>query len=129
MTISRFFLAEVLIDEDRKPEARVELQRVIDAPISQEWAPEDQEYKAKAAALVPSMARHPQVLRALDAARGRVDPSALVLRVQGLRALCNLPRVLRLLIRGKIDPIKTFLKTRTPAAAAAARLLRRGDGR
>ena len=52
-TISRFFLAEVLIDEDRKPEARAELQRVIDAPISQEWAPEDQEYTAKAAALLP----------------------------------------------------------------------------
>jgi hypothetical protein len=52
-TISRFFLAELLIDEDRKPEARAELQRVIDAPISQEWAPEDQEYKEKAAALLP----------------------------------------------------------------------------
>jgi hypothetical protein len=26
---------------------------VIDAPISQEWAPEDQEYKEKAAALLP----------------------------------------------------------------------------
>ena len=52
-TISRFFLAELLIDEDRKPEARAELQKVIDAPISREWAPEDQEYKAKAAALLP----------------------------------------------------------------------------
>jgi tetratricopeptide (TPR) repeat protein len=51
-TISRFFLAEVLIDEDRKEEARTELQKVIDAPLSQEWAPEDQEYKAKAAALL-----------------------------------------------------------------------------
>ena len=51
-TISRFFLAEVLIDEDRRPEARAELQQVIDAPLSVEWAPEDQEYKAKAAALL-----------------------------------------------------------------------------
>jgi hypothetical protein len=51
-TISRFFLAEVLIDEDRKPEARAELQRLIDAPLSEEWAPEDQEYKVKAAALL-----------------------------------------------------------------------------
>ena len=79
--------------------------------------------KARAAALVPEMARHPLALRAIVAARGRVDPSALVLRVQGLRALRNLPRVLRLLIRGKIDPIKTFLRTKTPAAAAAARVL------
>jgi tetratricopeptide (TPR) repeat protein len=51
-TISRFFLAEVLIDEDRKDEARTELQKVIDAPLSEEWAPEDQEYKAKATALL-----------------------------------------------------------------------------
>jgi hypothetical protein len=51
-TISRFFLAEVLIDEDRKEEARTELQKVIDAPLSEQWAPEDQEYKAKAAALL-----------------------------------------------------------------------------
>ena len=51
-TISRFFLAEVLIDEDRKPEARAELQKVIDAPLSEEWAPEDKEYKDKATALL-----------------------------------------------------------------------------
>jgi hypothetical protein len=51
-TISHFFLAEVLIDEDRRLEARAELQKVIDAPLSAEWAPEDQEYKAKAAALL-----------------------------------------------------------------------------
>ena len=51
-TISRFFLAEVLIDEDRKPEARAELQKIIDAPLSEEWAPEDQEYKARATALL-----------------------------------------------------------------------------
>jgi hypothetical protein len=51
-TISRFFLAEVLIDEDRRAEARAELQKVVDAPLSKEWAPEDQEYKAKAAALL-----------------------------------------------------------------------------
>jgi len=51
-TISRFFLAEVLIDEDRKEQARTELQRVIDAPISEQWAPEDKEYKDKATALL-----------------------------------------------------------------------------
>src|SRR5438270_6506671 len=43
--------------------------------------------KAKAAALVPAMAKHSHALRAVVAARGTVDPSALVLRVQGLRAL------------------------------------------
>jgi TRAP transporter TatT component family protein len=51
-TISRFFLAEVLIDDDRKEQARTELQRVIDAPISEQWAPEDKEYKDKATALL-----------------------------------------------------------------------------
>ena len=51
-TISHFFLAELLIDEDRKPEARAELQKVIDAPLSVEWAPEDKEYKDKATALL-----------------------------------------------------------------------------
>jgi succinate dehydrogenase/fumarate reductase iron-sulfur protein len=79
--------------------------------------------KAKAAALLPKMAKHPRTLRAIVALRGRVDPSALVLRVQGWRVLANLPRALRLLVRGKIDPIKTFLRRKTPAAAAAARLL------
>lgn len=51
-TISRFFLAEVLIDEDRRQEARAELQKIIDAPLSEEWAPEDKEYKARATALL-----------------------------------------------------------------------------
>ena len=53
--LSRFFLAEVLIDEDRDAEARAELQKVIDAPLSVEWAPEDAEYKARARALLERM--------------------------------------------------------------------------
>ena len=48
--------------------------------------------KAKAAALVPGMAQHALALRAIVAARGRVDPGALVLRVQGLRAFSNICR-------------------------------------
>jgi hypothetical protein len=51
-TISRYFLAELLADQKRTAEARAELQRVIGAPISDEWAPEDREYKQKAAALL-----------------------------------------------------------------------------
>jgi fumarate reductase (CoM/CoB) subunit B len=83
--------------------------------------------KAKAAALVPGMAKHSHALRAVVAMRGRVDPGALVLRVQGFRALANLPRLLRLFLRGKIDPIKTFLKRKTPGATAAARILQRSN--
>jgi tetratricopeptide (TPR) repeat protein len=51
-TVSHFFLAEVLLDEGRKDEARAELQKVLDAAVDPEWAPEDNDYKAKAGALV-----------------------------------------------------------------------------
>jgi len=80
--------------------------------------------KARAAVLVPAMAKHAQVLRRIVAARGRVDPGALVLGVQGLGALRNLPRLLRMLVRGKINPVRTLLGFKTAAAAAAKRLLR-----
>jgi tetratricopeptide (TPR) repeat protein len=51
-TITHFFLAELLIDQNRKAEAREELQKVIDAPLDPEWAPEDQDYKVKAKTLL-----------------------------------------------------------------------------
>jgi len=54
-TVSHFFLAEVLIDEGRITEAREELQRVLDARLDAEWAPEDREYKEKARALLASL--------------------------------------------------------------------------
>jgi succinate dehydrogenase/fumarate reductase iron-sulfur protein len=82
--------------------------------------------KARAVVLVPDMGKHSRALRAIVAARGRVDPSALILRVQGLRVLTSIVRALRLLIRGKIDPVKTFLGRRTTAADAARRLLGKG---
>jgi fumarate reductase (CoM/CoB) subunit B len=79
--------------------------------------------KAKAAQLVPEMAAHSFALRRVVASRGRVDPGELVLRVQGLRAAGNLRRVWRLLMRGKINPIKTLLGLKTSAADAAGRIL------
>ncbi|OFW16644.1 MAG: hypothetical protein A3F70_04520 [Acidobacteria bacterium RIFCSPLOWO2_12_FULL_67_14] len=51
-TASRFFLAETLLDMNRRPEARAELEKVLDAPVDPDWAPEDQEFKAKARALL-----------------------------------------------------------------------------
>lgn len=81
--------------------------------------------KAKAAELGPAMGGHGRALRAIVESRGFVDPGALVLRVKGLGALANLPRILRLLIRGKINPLKTFLFVRTAASAPARRLLGR----
>src|SRR5205823_197475 len=71
--------------------------------------------KAKVVELAPPMARHPLAFRAVVAARGRIDPGALILRVQGLRALTRLPRLWRLLRRGKISPIKTLLVAKTTA--------------
>lgn len=56
-TITRYFLAETLLALNRPEEARAELQRVIDAPIDPEWAPEDREFKAKAQALLDDLAR------------------------------------------------------------------------
>src|SRR5262245_12332115 len=36
-TITHFFLAEVLIDDDRRDAARAELQQVLDAPLDPDW--------------------------------------------------------------------------------------------
>ena len=44
------YLADLLIDDGRKDEARTLLQRVIDAPIDPEWAPEDQDFTVQAVA-------------------------------------------------------------------------------
>jgi tetratricopeptide (TPR) repeat protein len=51
-TASHFFLAEALLDMGRKDDARAALQKVLDAPIDDEWAPEDREFKQKAKALL-----------------------------------------------------------------------------
>jgi len=77
--------------------------------------------------LVPEMAKHSNALRAVVAMRGYVDPSALVLKVRGLKAILDLRRALRLLFRGKINLLRTLLKRKTPASAAAARYLGRED--
>jgi tetratricopeptide (TPR) repeat protein len=47
-TASHFFLAETLLDQGRRDDARTELQHVIDAPLDPDWGPEDREFKAKA---------------------------------------------------------------------------------
>ena len=51
-TASHFFLAEVLLDGGRKADARAELQKVLDAPLDPEWAPEDRDFKEKARGLL-----------------------------------------------------------------------------
>ena len=54
-TASHYFLAETLLDMDRREEARVEPQKVIDAPLDPDWAPEDREFKQKALTLLKSV--------------------------------------------------------------------------
>ena len=51
-TASHYFLAETLMDMNRKDEARAELQKVIDAPFDPEWTPEDRDFKEKARRLL-----------------------------------------------------------------------------
>jgi fumarate reductase (CoM/CoB) subunit B len=84
--------------------------------------------KARAAARLPAIAKHSLALRAIVAARGRVDPGALVLRVQGLRALAQFRRIIRLWLRGKVRPLRTLVGAKTAAADAARRLLARKTG-
>lgn len=54
-TVSRYFLAETLLGMDRKADAIQELQRVIDAPVDPDWAPEDREYKELAQRLLATL--------------------------------------------------------------------------
>jgi tetratricopeptide (TPR) repeat protein len=56
-TASHYFLAELYADKGRKNEARTQLQAVIDAPITPEWAPEDREFKEKARQLLEKLQR------------------------------------------------------------------------
>ena len=44
-----FFLAEVLLDDGRRSEARLLLQQILDSPLDPEWAPEDKDFKGRAA--------------------------------------------------------------------------------
>ena len=52
---SLYFLAETLIELKRKPEAKAILQRLLDAPIDPDWAPEDREFKQKASVLIKTL--------------------------------------------------------------------------
>ena len=54
-TASHFFLAELFLDDGRKAEARVELQKILDAPLDPDWSPEDREFKEQAQRLLASL--------------------------------------------------------------------------
>jgi tetratricopeptide (TPR) repeat protein len=53
--ITRLFLAETLIELDRKAEARKELEAAIAAPEDPEWIPEDRRFKQRARDLLATL--------------------------------------------------------------------------
>lgn len=57
--VSRLFLAEVLLDMDRRAEAITELQKVLDLPVDPEWVPEDREFKQQAQKLMMTLKQTP----------------------------------------------------------------------
>jgi fumarate reductase (CoM/CoB) subunit B len=84
--------------------------------------------KAKAARVVPHMAKHALAFHKVVARRGRIDPTELIVRVQGLRILGFIPRALRLLVRGKINPLVSIFGSRSGIPASGGDLLRKHGG-
>ena len=64
--------------------------------------------KAMAYASKRSGMKHQRAVLDMVERRGRIDPSELVLRSQGLFAVFPISRAIKLLLRGKINPIRTF---------------------
>ena len=58
-TASHFSLAELLLDQRRTREAQAELQKVLEAPLDPDWAPEDRELKEKAGNILASLKSQP----------------------------------------------------------------------
>lgn len=56
-TASLFFLAETLVADGRDEEAREVLRRLDEAPLSEDWAPEDLDFKQKGRQLLVSLER------------------------------------------------------------------------
>ena len=52
---SLYFLAETLIDEGKKAEARTVLDKLLAAPVDPDWGPEDRDFKQKASVLVKTL--------------------------------------------------------------------------
>jgi tetratricopeptide (TPR) repeat protein len=50
--VTHYFLADLYADTGRVDDARAEVQKVLEAPVDPEWAPEDREWKLKAKQLL-----------------------------------------------------------------------------
>jgi heterodisulfide reductase subunit C len=68
--------------------------------------------------------KHSGVFLQIIERRGRIDPSELVLRVQGLAALRYPMRALKLWLRGKINPFKTVFGSPIPGIAQIREIFR-----
>jgi succinate dehydrogenase/fumarate reductase iron-sulfur protein len=66
--------------------------------------------------------RHPAMFAAIIRRRGRIDPSELMLRIQGMRVLNSLRRAASLLASGKINPLRTFFGRPIPGIRQVRRL-------
>lgn len=53
--VTHFFLAELLLDMDRRTEAIAALQKVLDLPVDPVWGPEDREFKQQAQKLMMTL--------------------------------------------------------------------------
>jgi succinate dehydrogenase/fumarate reductase iron-sulfur protein len=80
--------------------------------------------KAIAFAARPEENRHQQAFLEIVEARGRIDPSALILMTQGIFALSHPIRALKLWLKGKISPAKTFLPRPVPGIEQIKQLFR-----
>ena len=75
---------------------------------------------------MPARAGHAGAFLDIIEGRGRIDPSALVLKAQGWSVLVRSPgRTLKLLLRGKINPFKTFFGGAAKGTAEVRRLFDR----
>ena len=54
-TATLYFLAEVLLEDGRKADAKAMFQQVIDSPDDPDWGPEDRDFKVKAAAKLKTL--------------------------------------------------------------------------
>jgi fumarate reductase (CoM/CoB) subunit B len=69
--------------------------------------------------------RHPDVFLGIIRRRGRIDPSELVLRIQGLRALRAFRRVISLLLKRKVNPLATVFGKPIPGIQHVRRLFQK----
>lgn len=80
--------------------------------------------KARAYQESKNSSRHAWAFENIIFARGKIDPSELVLRTQGFFAIARLGRILKLLVRGKINPIQTFFGKPPPALGRIQEIFR-----